>query len=124
MVAGIIYLSVLGIGVVAGIVSGVIRYRHQKKYPPTNQYIEKELPIVSETAAVDSKRIEKQMTGSYYEPGHRILYMVNFKKADGKLQSFAVKGDDYKGLNICDSGTLVHQGDVFLNFLHGFKSME
>lgn len=117
MAIGIIYLTIIGLGVVAGIISGVVLYRKKKAELPVDPFVDNEAPLETKTAVIEKKSIGKQLTGSYHVPNHRILYIVRFLTEQGAIE-LNVDDEVYEELNIGDSGTLIYQNNRFLGFEH------
>lgn len=116
MIMGIVYLSIIGLGVIAGIVSGVYIHRQMKKSPPHDLFDEEPPAIVVEKAVVLEKSLAKQMTGSYQVPGHFIRNIVVFSTEGGSEKKLDVSSEDYDKLEVGAKGNLICQNTRFLGF--------
>ena len=110
-----VIVGCLAAGALAGLVGGRDADREKKRQ-------EKELmeggvaPFLQMESTVVEKKMEKQMTGTYFEPGHRIIYWMKFLFGEIEEVLLEVPTSVYESLPIGSTGSLVMQDGNFVGF--------
>lgn len=113
-----LYIGLIALGAVVGLIGGLAGRKTLKKQKEELAVFEP-APVIQKIATVVSKKMVRQMTGTYQMPGHRIVPLIKFLLDSGEELQIEVPEADYDDLSDGQYGTLILQDGHFVGFEKG-----